>query len=157
MGAQRHAMLSRPSPDLGNALAGLAGLGQADDGRLCLQESRPFAESLEWELGQAYLRQKGSEAFLQDHAPVPYVINNDGSLSVAAAGLVFCALRKAEQAGTLEEEIRVLELGIGVGLFARLFLNAFAALCRLHGADYYDRFCYVTGDCSERMLRDAWR
>jgi hypothetical protein len=77
---------------------------------------------------------KGSQAFLHDHA-TPYVINNDGSLSVAPAHLLFCALREADQAGGVEEEIRVLELGIGVGLFARLFLNAFRALCRQHRAD----------------------
>jgi tetratricopeptide (TPR) repeat protein len=151
------AMVSGPIPDLGNGLAALGGLGRGEDGRLCLQESRPFAESLEWELGQAYLRQKGSEAFLHDHAPVPYVINNDGSLSVAAAGLLFCALRESDQAGALEEEIRVLELGVGVGLYARLFLDGFRALCRQHGRDYYDRLYYVAGDYSERMLRDAGR
>jgi hypothetical protein len=104
-----------------------------------------------------YLLQKGSEAFLHDHAAVPYVINNDGSLSVAAAGLLFCAIREAEQAGALEQEIRVLELGVGAGLFARLLLDAFRGLCRQHGLDYHDRLCYVAGDHSERMLRDAWR
>jgi hypothetical protein len=72
---------------------------------------------------------------------------------VAAAQLLFCALRKADQAGALEQETRVLELGVGVGVVARLFLDAFRALCRQHGRDYYDRLCYVAGDYSERRIR----
>jgi hypothetical protein len=43
-------MVSRPRPDLGNGLAALGGLGLGEDGRVCLQDARPFAESLEWEL-----------------------------------------------------------------------------------------------------------
>ena len=50
--------------------------------RTCfLQDYRPLAESLEWELGQEYLRRRGSLAFIGDHEPVPFVVNNDGNLS----------------------------------------------------------------------------
>ena len=42
------------------------------------------------------------------------------------------------QAGT------VLELGIGIGLFARFFLDRFRELCACSGKDYYERLCYVT-------------
>jgi hypothetical protein len=51
----------------------------------------------------------------------------------------------------------VLELGIGVGLFARFFLNAFRQLCQQQGKDYYERLTYVAADSSERMLLDAAR
>src|SRR5207244_743617 len=50
-----------------------------------------------------------------------------------------------------------LELGIGVGLFARYFLDWFRALCDREAKDYYDRLCYVAADRSPRMLRDAAR
>jgi tetratricopeptide (TPR) repeat protein len=146
---------SRSSGTLGQAA--VASLGRARGERLVVQDFCPFPQSREWELGQAYLREKGSQAFLRDVAPVPHVVNNDGNLSLAGAQLLFTALREAEQEEKLEDEIRVLELGVGVGLFARLFLDAFRALCRQHAADYYDRLVYVAGDYSDRMLRDAGR
>jgi tetratricopeptide (TPR) repeat protein len=122
-----------------------------------VQDYRPFPESIEWQLGQRYFRERGSGAFLHDAAPVPYLVNNDGTLSVRAAQTFFQSLLEAEAQGVPEEEICVLELGIGVGLFARLFLDAFRALCRERGKDFYDRLCYVAGDSSGRMLRDACR
>lgn len=39
-----------------------------------------LAESLEWELGQQYLRERGNKAFNSDASPL-FVINNDGTLS----------------------------------------------------------------------------
>jgi tetratricopeptide (TPR) repeat protein len=132
-------------------------LVHAQEGRAVVQEFCPLAASLEWELGQEYLRQRGSQAFLGDASPVPYVVHNDGTLSRSAAEVLFASLKAAEKDWPLEEEICVLELGIGVGLFARYFLDAFRELCARHGTDYYDRLCYVGADRSERMLRDACR
>jgi hypothetical protein len=132
-------------------------LDQAQSGRLVLQDFRPLAESLEWELGQEYLRQRGSLAFIGDPEPVPFAVNNDGNQSIRAAEVFFTSLLVADEAEKLEEDIFVLELGIGVGLFARYFLDWFRHLCDGAGKDYYDRLCYVAADCSARMLRDAGR
>jgi tetratricopeptide (TPR) repeat protein len=129
----------------------------ARSGRAVLQDFCPLADSLEWELGQRYFRDRGNRAFISDAVPVPYVINNDGNLSTHVAEVLHASLHAAEQIGTLEAEIFVLELGLGVGLFARFFLDAFRQLCAEHGTDYYDRLCYVAGDYSESMLLDACR
>jgi tetratricopeptide (TPR) repeat protein len=130
---------------------------KAQSGRSVVQEFTPLAESLEWELGQQYLRDRGNQAFLGDAMPVPFVINNDGTLSHNAAEVFFASLTAADKEGTLEPDIFVLELGIGVGLFARYFLDAFRDLCHKNGKDYYDRLCYIAADKSEQMLRDACR
>jgi tetratricopeptide (TPR) repeat protein len=122
-----------------------------------VQDYCPLPQSVEWHLGQRYLREHGSQAFLHDAAPVPYVVNNDGALSLRAAQVLFQSLQEAEAEGNLEEGIQVLELGIGVGLFVRLFLDAFHDLCRGQGKDYYGRLCYVAGDYAGRMLLDAGR
>src|SRR6266852_4021684 len=103
-------------------------LSQARADRAIIQDFVPLADSLEWQLGQEYLRQRGNKAFLADAHPVPFVVNNDGSLSLSAAEVFFASLAEAEQAGTLEAKIFVLELGIGVGLFARFFLDTFRDL-----------------------------
>src|SRR5271170_5061837 len=126
-------------------------LAKAQSGRAVIQDFVPLAESLEWQLGQEYLRQRGNKAFLSDASPVPFVINNDGTLSVNAAEIFFASLLDAEQHGPLEEELFVLELGIGVGLFARYFLDTFRDLCQKQNKDFYDRLCYIAADRSERM------
>src|SRR5439155_13602338 len=66
-------------------------------------------------------------------------------------------LQAAETAGPLPPDLFVLELGIGVGLFARYFLDAFRDLCDQHHKDYYDRLTYIAADRSERMLLDVAR
>jgi len=130
-------------------------IADAQSGRLLLEEYRPLAESLVWELGQEYWLQCGSQAFIGDSDRVPFVVNNDGNLSMHAAELLFTSLQTAEEAGDMEEDILVLELGIGVCLFARYFLDWFRHLCDVAGKDYYDRLCYVAADRSPRMLSDA--
>src|SRR5437899_8853987 len=125
--------------------------------RVVLQDFCALADSIEWELGQHYLRERGNKAFISDSEPVPYAVNNDGNLSLNAATVLFASLEAAERAGTLEQDIFVLEIGIGVGLFARLFLDAFHSLCQKGGKDYYDRLCYVAGDNSRQMLLDVGR
>jgi tetratricopeptide (TPR) repeat protein len=125
--------------------------------RTLVQDFCPLAESIEWQLGQRYWHERGNKAFLSDASPVPYLINNDGNLSTNAAHLLFASLNAAERRGTLPTEVFTLELGIGVGLFARYFLDAFRDLCLRNGKDYYDRLCYIAGDRSEQMLLDACR
>jgi tetratricopeptide (TPR) repeat protein len=132
-------------------------LDEARSDRIVVQDYRPLAESLDWELGQEYLRRRGSLAFIGDAEPVPFVVNNDGNLSIKAAEVFFTSLQAAEQKGALEPDIFVLELGIGVGLFARYFLDWFRRLCDQAGKDWYDRLTYVAADRSARMLRDAGR
>ena len=122
-----------------------------------VQDFCPLAESLEWDLGQQYLKERGNKAFISDASPVPFVVNNNGTLSRNTAEVFFANLVETEKSGPLEDEIFVLELGIGVGLFARFFLDCFRDICRKHKKDYYDRLCYIAADRSPRMLMDVLR
>ena len=132
-------------------------LSQAQSSREVIQDFVPLSQSLEWDLGQQYLRQRGNKAFISDSSPVPFVINNDGTLSRHAAEVFFASLLKADKEGTLPKELHVLELGIGVGLFARYFLDHMQELSRQHNKDYYQRLVYTAADRSERMLTDVLR
>jgi hypothetical protein len=82
-------------------------LTRPNEGRFVVQDFARFPESLEWELGEAYLSTKG---FVQDKIPIPWAINNDGTLSTNAAEVLFQSLRQAEETGSLEGDIFVLEL-----------------------------------------------
>jgi tetratricopeptide (TPR) repeat protein len=156
--AQQHRASEKPWASFNPALP-LAEqvLGNAQTSREVVQDFCPLAESLEWELGQEYLRERGNKAFISDASPVPFVINNDGTLSRHAAEVFFASLVEAEKSAPLEEEIFVLELGIGVGLFARYFLDTFRELCLKNKKDYYDRLCYIAAERSPRMLMDVLR
>src|ERR1700722_8762199 len=68
-------------------------LSEAQQQRFVIEDFRPLSDSLEWDLGQRYLRERGSRAFLSDTSPVPFVINNDGVLSRQAAELFFSGFR----------------------------------------------------------------
>jgi tetratricopeptide (TPR) repeat protein len=141
------------------SFAGLAEevVSHAQSSRDVIQDFVPLADSIEWELGQQYFRERGAKAFTADSSPIPFVVNNDGTLSRNAAEVFYASLAAAEAEGTLEPEIFVLELGIGVGLFARFFLDHFQELCARHKKTYYHRLCYVAADRSERMLLDVLR
>jgi hypothetical protein len=132
----------------------LSGVGSD---RSVIQEYCPLACSIEWQLGQQYWQERGSKAFRSDAKPVPYLINNDGNFSLSAAEVLFASLLAEEQAGRLPSQVFCLELGIGVGLFARLFLDAFQDLCQQRGKDYFDRLTYIAADRSESMLLDSCR
>jgi hypothetical protein len=79
-------------------------LAYAQAGREVVQDFCPLASSLEWSLGQEYLRQRGNKAFLSD-TPVLFIVNNDGTLSKNAADVFFASLRDAEERGVREDEI----------------------------------------------------
>ena len=132
-------------------------LAHAQAGREVVQDFVALAASLEWDLGKRYLRERGNKAFLSDSSPVPYVVNNDGSLSRNAAEVFFTSLAAAEKDGKLEGDIFVLELGIGVGLFARYLLDNLRELCWRNKKDHYERLCYILADNSPRMLQDVLR
>jgi tetratricopeptide (TPR) repeat protein len=103
-------------------------------------------------MARVYWKDRGHQAFISDN--VPFVVNNDGLLSANAAEVFFASLEVAERTGRLEPKIFILELGAGLGLFARYFLHVFRELCQQHSKDYYARLCYVVGDASEELLRD---
>jgi len=110
-------------------------LGRSQSSRPVIQDFVPLADSLEWELGQQYLKERGSAAFTVDSSPVPFVVNNDGALSRRAAEVFFESLADSDRRSAVgnqedrgSDDIYVLELGVGVGLFARFFLDHFRDL-----------------------------
>ncbi len=131
----------RTEPARGEALrpGALTILAQAQEGRSLIEDFVPLADSLEFDLGQQYWRERGSQAFIGDATPVPYAINNEGSLSRRTAELFFASLVESEKTQPLEPLLYVLELGIGVGLFARFFLDALQEICAREAKDYYRR------------------
>src|SRR5436305_22462 len=90
----------------GSRAESILACAQAD--RVVIQDFCPLAQSIEWQLGQQYMRERGSKVFISDSRPVPYVINNDGVASRNAAELLFVALTEAEKSQTLPASLFVL-------------------------------------------------
>jgi tetratricopeptide (TPR) repeat protein len=120
-----------------------------------LQDFVPLAESLEWITGQRVWKLLGARAFFRGE--VPFRVTSCGPLPRAAALTLFRTLDRLDTAGEVPETVNVLEIGVGLGLFARAFLDQFQELCHRFAKDYYDRLCYVAADESVRILEDLMR
>lgn len=116
-----------------------------------IQDFRPLVTSLEWELSNLYWATEGTRPFATNQ--VPYIVNNSGRLSENAAA---CLFSNCLEADPLEDQIEVLELGAGSGLFARYFLDAFRAICQQEERDFYQRLIYFVTDNS-RCAVEQWR
>lgn len=125
--------------------------GSGDDRRVLLEEFRPVAQALEVRLSDAMWELHGPRAFIEGE--VPFIVNNSGWGPAAAARVLFA---NCTDGADSRRSIVALELGAGVGLFARQLLDAFRALCVERGKDYYDRLIYYVTDRSPRTL-GVWR
>jgi hypothetical protein len=123
----------KPPPWLTRAREGNADL-------LPLEPHRPLAEGLEWRLSHYYWETRGPEAFYGGE--VPYLSINDGRLSEDAADLFLRTHRRRRG------PLRVLELGAGSGLFAKLFLDHL----RRVDPSFADRVHYAVSDGTRRMV-----
>jgi len=123
-------------------------LEQVSIDRTVVQDFRPVSESLEWELSARYWATQGLKPFIEE--AVPYAINNSGWASENAAAVLFANCLESNH---LSDQIRVLELGAGIGLFARQFLDAFRELCHQAQTDFYDRLIYYVTDHSATTIQ----
>src|SRR5439155_22495843 len=64
-------------------------LTRSQASRPVIQDFVPLAKTLEWQLGQQYLKDRGSAAFTTDSSPVPVLVNNDGTPSPHAAEVFY--------------------------------------------------------------------
>lgn len=60
-----------------------------------------------------------------------------------------------DRRGLVPEEIFVLELGVGNGHQAKMWLDTFRTLCTEHGRDYFRRVRYLMSDYSPDVLQTA--
>ncbi len=117
---------------------------------LLVQDFRPLASSLEWELAKHSWSREGLRQFASGR--VPFIINNNGRYSEAAARVLFANLSERPPGDTFE----IVEVGAGCGLFARDLLNSFASLCETEKRDWFGRLVYIATDVSRRTV-EQWQ
>ena len=90
-----------------------------------IAEAQPFAQSLLWDIQQAYYADKGVQAWRQDELP-HYVTSNPTVANSYAEIVLACwrdQQRLAAAGNTGDEPLYICELGSGSGRFAFHFLR----------------------------------
>ena len=127
-------------------------------GPITLETDVPLSQSLIWRLQRDFYAQRGIKAWTEDMVP-SYITNNPFIAEIYAqivAGFISDCMQQAQRAPlSLENPLRILELGAGTGKFSCLFLRKVTALLQARKiAPQIVRYCM--SDCSESLLAD-WR
>jgi hypothetical protein len=132
----------------------------ADEGRLYLDTFRPWRDCIIWPFNRLFWQQlaeweayakRGFEAALPSGGS-----DANHPEAVRASVEEFCALlRDLDARGQLPHDIYAMEIGVGSGARARLWLDQFEAADRACGAGYYPRLRFLLGDYSPATLDTA--
>lgn len=146
--------------ELARALALVGPSADESAGRLYLEDFVPLRESVIWRFNNLFWQRvgdweaatgRGFEAALPGG-------RSDANHPQAAADSVadfWTLLREIDKRGQLPAEIFALEIGVGSGIRAALWLDRFKALDEERGTGYYPRLRFLLGDYSIPTLDRA--
>jgi len=150
---------------LAEALAGRAGTGTAGPGErgpapVMLEPWVPGRDSCIWRFNALYWQALSDweKATGREYEQALPGGESDARNIEAARELILELFRiwdELDARRALPDELYVVEIGVGNGNQARTWLDAFAALDRSHGRDYYRRLHYLMGDYSPHVLERA--
>jgi len=126
-----------------------------DPDAVVLHDWTPLTETLDWRLGKLAYQARGTALFVNNK--VPNLLHQGGLIPYRAAEVLFASCAEAQAAGTLDDEIIVVEPGMGMGLFAVQVLDRFKTRCAEAGADWYERLRWYATDATPTVLRDVAR
>ena len=131
-----------------------------DDGRMYLDEYRPYRECMIWDFNRLFWRHlgdweaasgRGFEASLpsgSSDANRPDAVHD----SVVEFWQLLTNLDAKKQ---LPAELPILEIGVGAGTRAAAWIDGFKTYDESHGTSYYDRLQFILGDYSPDTLARA--
>jgi Putative S-adenosyl-L-methionine-dependent methyltransferase len=128
--------------------------------RLFLEEWARPSKSVIWAFNRSYWRHLSAwdSTFDRDYAAALPGGVSDGSNPAFWRDRVDAfvqTLERLDQWSELPDEIHVVELGVGDGAQARVWLDTFAQVCEEKGHDYLKRVRYVMADYSPDVLEQA--
>jgi hypothetical protein len=153
--------LRRAKPEqIERAIAGIAEGNEAAKSRRYLEEWHRISDSCIWDFNSLYWNALGlwEQATGQEYEQALPGGESDARNAEAARDLILelfriwddLSVRKA-----LPQDLHVLELGVGNGNQARVWLDEFQRLDREHRGEYYRRLHYLMGDYSPHVLERA--
>ena len=134
--------------------------GTTDDGRVYLDDFRPYRECMIWDFNRLFWRNlaeweaasgRGFEAALpsgQSDANRPDAVND-------TVIEFWKLLNELEGKGQLPAEIPALEIGVGSGARAAAWMDGFKAYDEARGTNYYAKLQFILGDYSPDTLERA--
>ncbi len=136
--------------------------GHADPAQapLVLDGFKPWRHSIIWPFNQLFWRRLGAwEAHanrgFEAALPSGGSDANHPDAVADSAGDFWTLLRDMETRGQLTPEVYAMEIGVGSGARARLWLDKFKALDDECGTGYYSRLRFLLGDYSPATLETA--
>ena len=127
---------------------------------MLLERFRPPSESIIWSFNRCYWEHLSAweSTFKQDYAAALPGGVSDGTnpdFWQAQISRFVEVLDGLKDRSVLPDEIYVMELGVGSGHQARIWLDTFQEICRERGRDYYRHLQYLMTDYSRDVLRTA--
>ena len=114
-----------------------------------VEASKPFSESLIWQLNRAYYINEGVEAWRE--GTVPHHITSNSLVGKTYAELIFSFLKDLSHKGNTEETVYLLEMGAGHGRLGFHILKHLDELIRGY-APKLPPYCYILSDIVEQNL-----
>ena len=131
-----------------------------DTGPVALDDFRPMREGLIWEFNRLFWQrladwEAASGRRFEAALPGGHSDANHPQAVADSVGDFWTLLRELEARGQLPPEIFAVEIGVGSGTRARLWLDRFKALDEQCGTAFYSRVKFLLGDYSPRTLDTA--
>ncbi len=135
----------------------VAGARRAPEERIVLEPSGPCGGSIIWDFNRLFWHHLAAweEVSGRTYDQALPGGRSDANHPAAVADSVaefWTLLRELEGRAQLPEEIFLLEIGVGTGTRARLWLDRFRALDRERGTEYYPRLRFLLSDYSVPVL-----
>jgi hypothetical protein len=149
------------SARLSAAVASLNGaVGVPEDGAVVLDTFRPWRDSIIWPFNRLFWQQLAAwEAYAKRgfEAALPSGGSDANHPDAVKASVEeFCVLlRDLDAKGQLPHDIYAMEIGVGSGARARLWLDEFQAMDGAARTGYYPRLRFLLGDYSPATLDTA--
>jgi len=156
----RQAEPARFGEELSRALGALGAEADDDGSRVWLEEWAPVRESLIWQFNRLFWQRLGeweraTGRGFEQALPSGQSDANHPEAVADSVGDFWTLLRDMDKRGHLPAEIFALEIGVGSGKRAGLWLDRFKSLDEERGTGYYPRLRFLLGDYSLPTLDRA--
>lgn len=156
----RQADPARLAEDLAGALDAIGADPDHDAGRVYLEALTPLRDSLIWRFNKLFWHRLAdweavSGRGFEQALPSGRSDANHPAAVADAVAEFWTLLRELDKRGQLPDELFALEIGVGTGTRAALWLDRFQALDEERGTEYYPRLRFLLGDYSLPTLDRA--
>jgi hypothetical protein len=146
--------------DLARALAAAAAAAGPPEGRVLLEDFAPLRAGLIWRFNRLFWQhldawEEASGRKFEEALPGGKSDANHPAAVADAVGDFWTLLRDMEKRGQLPPEVYLLEIGVGTGLRAAMWLDRFRELDAQRGSGFYPRLRVLLSDYSIPILDRA--